>query len=346
VIVLGIDTSCDDTGVGITEGETVRANVVASQTALHAPFGGVMPEQASREHLAVIGEVVDRALAEAGVGIDAVDAVAATYGPGLVGALLVGLSYAKALAWARGVPFIPVHHLEGHIASALGSPAAPEGRAEPPFLCLIASGGHTSLFEVRAWGDYHELGRTRDDAAGEAFDKAARLLGLGYPGGRALSQLAEAGDPEAFPFPLPLKGQGGFDFSFSGLKTALARLVDASPELNKADLAASFERVVVESLVGTALRAADATGHSTLVVAGGVAANRRLRERLRETPLQVRVPPLSLATDNGAMIALAAYARLKSGLEPTRASLEADAVPYLPLSETSLRATSSPSARS
>lgn len=348
MVILGIDTSCDDTGVGLVEDGVVRANVVASQTALHAPFGGVMPEQASREHLAVIGSVVDRALAEAGLGLEAVGAVAATYGPGLVGALLVGLSYAKALAWARGVPFIPVHHLEGHIASALGAPDRARGRAEPPFLCLIASGGHTSLFEVRAWGEIRELGRTRDDAAGEAFDKAARLLGLGYPGGRALSQLAETGDPEAFPFPLPLKGQAGFDFSFSGLKTAVARLVAASPDLNKADLAASFERVVVESLVSTALRAADATGHTTLVVAGGVAANRRLRERLQDTPLRVHVPPLSLATDNGAMIALAAHARLKSGFRPTSASLEADAVPYVPLSETSWREAAVPasSARS
>lgn len=339
MIILGIDTSCDDTGVGIVKDGAVIANTIASQTALHAPFGGVMPEQASREHLAVIGGVVDKALEEAGTELEAVDAVAATYGPGLVGALLVGLSYAKALAWARGLPFVPVHHLEGHIASALGSQ---DTRVSPPFLCIIASGGHTSLFEVRAWGDYRELGRSRDDAAGEAFDKAARLLGLGYPGGPALSRLAEGGDPHAFPFPLPLKGQTGFDFSFSGLKSAVARLVQGTPDLDKADLAASFERVVVESLVSTALRAAEATEHTTLVVAGGVAANRRLRERFRETPLTVRVPPLSLATDNGAMIALAAHARLASGLGFTgRGGLGADAVPYIPLSETS-----SPSARS
>ncbi len=337
MIILGIDTSCDDTGVGIVKDSEVMANVVASQTALHAPFGGVMPEQASREHLSVIGSVVDKALEEASLSLEEVNAVAATYGPGLVGALLVGLSYAKALAWARGLPFVPVHHLEGHIASALGAPGA---RTEPPFLCLIASGGHTSLFEVSAWGSYKELGRSRDDAAGEAFDKAARLLGLPYPGGPALSRLAETGDPNAYPFTLPLRGQAGFDFSFSGLKSAVARLVQSHAEtdktLNKADLAASFERVVVESLVQTALRAATATGQRTLVVAGGVAANARLRDRLQKTGLEVHVPPLSLATDNGAMIALAAHARLKNSLTATSfasSEFSQDAVPYKPLSE-------------
>ena len=328
-IILGIDTSCDDTGVGIVRGGRVVANVVASQTALHAAFGGVMPEQASREHLAVIDTVFQNALAEAGVTLDDVTHVAATYGPGLVGALLVGLTYAKGLAWARGLPFVPVHHLEGHIASALG-----DGETEPPFLCLIASGGHTSLFDVRAWGAYQELGRSRDDAAGEAFDKAARLLGLGYPGGAALGRLAETGNPEAFPFTVPLRGQQGFDFSFSGLKTAVSVLLQRQPDATKADVAASFERVVVESLVQTALRAAAKTGYKTLVVAGGVAANKRLRERLQETGLDIRVPPLELATDNGVMIALAAHARLEAGLTP-EAGLEVDATPYLPLSDVS-----------
>lgn len=326
-VILGFDTSCDDTGVGVVRGGRVVANVVASQTALHAAFGGVMPEQASREHLAVIDSVLQNALVEAGVTLDDVTHVAATYGPGLIGALLVGLNYAKGLAWARGLPLVPVHHLEGHIASSLA-----DGDAAPPFLCLIASGGHTSLFDVRAWGDYRELGRSRDDAAGEAFDKAARLLGLGYPGGAALSRLAQEGDPQAFAFTPPLKGQKGFDFSFSGLKTAVSVLLQRQPDADKADVAASFERVVVESLVQTALRAARATGYRTLVVAGGVAANRKLREHLAETPLTVRVPPLSLATDNGAMIALAAHARLEAGLTD---SGTVDATPYLPLSEVS-----------
>ena len=330
--ILGIDTSCDDTGVGVVRGGRVVANVVASQTALHADFGGVMPEQASREHLAVIDTVFQKALTEAEITLDNVTHVAATYGPGLVGALLVGLTYAKGVAWARGLPLVPVHHLEGHIASALGN------GTEPPFLCLIASGGHTSLFDVRAWGEYLELGRSRDDAAGEAFDKAARLLGLGYPGGAALGRLAETGDPDAFPFTLPLKGQQGFDFSFSGLKTAVSVLLQRQPDAPKADVAASFERVVIESLVQTARRAADATGYKTLVVAGGVAANKRLRERLAETRLTVRVPPLALATDNGAMIALAAHARLEAGLASPD---EVDATPYLPLSEVSGEVSSS-----
>ncbi len=340
-VILGIDTSCDDTGVGIVRAGRVVANVVASQTALHAAYGGVMPEQASREHLSSIGAVLGGALAEAEVTLDDVTHVAATYGPGLVGALLVGLSYAKGLAWARGLPFVPIHHLEGHVASVLGasvvgaSALGASSLAEnvaPPFLCLIASGGHTSLFDVRAWGDYHELGRSRDDAAGEAFDKAARLLGLGYPGGPALSRLASSGNPDAYPFTLPLRGQKGFDFSFSGLKTAVSLLVQKEPDADKADVAASFERVVVESLIGTTLRAAQATGYETLVVAGGVAANSRLREHLQKTALTVHVPPLALATDNGAMIALAAHARLAAGLAVS--DLNVDATPYLPLGVT------------
>ncbi len=335
MIILGIDTSCDDTGVGLVKDRRVVANVVASQTALHAPFGGVMPEAASREHLAVIDEAVTKALEEAGVGLDDVTAVAATYGPGLVGALLVGLSYAKTLAWARGLPFVPVHHLEGHIASVLGTSVfetSAEGEeVTPPFVCLIASGGHTSLFEVPLWGEYHELGRSRDDAAGEAFDKVARLLGLPYPGGPALSKLAEKGDPETFAFTPPLRGQTGFDFSFSGLKTAVSVLLQRQPDATKADVAASFERVAVESLVEVTRRAVEATGYTTLVVAGGVAANRRLRARFadieRETGLRTVFPPLQLATDNGAMIALAAGRRLGEASN----AWDRDAVPYLPL---------------
>ena len=335
MIILGIDTSCDDTGVGLVKDGRVVANVVASQTALHAPFGGVMPEAASREHLAVIDEVVTRALEEAGIELDDVTAVAATYGPGLVGALLVGLSYAKTLAWARGLPFVPIHHLEGHIASVLGTSGfetSAEGEeVAPPFVCLIASGGHTSLFEVPRWGEYQELGRSRDDAAGEAFDKVARLLGLPYPGGPALSKLAETGDLEAFAFTPPLRGQTGFDFSFSGLKTAVSVLLQRQPDADKADVAASFERVAVESLVEVTRRAVEATGYATLVVAGGVAANRRLRGRFAElergTGLRTVFPPLRLATDNGAMIALAASRRL--GEVPN--AWDRDAVPYLPL---------------
>jgi N6-L-threonylcarbamoyladenine synthase len=340
-LILGIDTSCDDTGIGIVRGREVLANVVASQTALHTKFGGVMPEQASREHLNVIDAVLEEALEKANVKLSDIDAVAATYGPGLVGALLVGLSYGKALAWSLGKPFIPVHHLEGHVASGLAA-----GDVKPPFLCLIASGGHTALFDVKAWGEYKELGRSRDDAAGEAFDKVARLLGLGFPGGPALSKAAESGDDEAYKFTIALKGQTGFDFSFSGLKTAVAVLLQKEPDANVNDVAASFEKTVVESLVSVTERAAKVTGYKNLVVAGGVAANKRLRQRFTEMGLQTFFPPISLATDNGAMIALAAtFSPLLSPLQGEmsagqKGNIQVDASPYLPL-DTSLRSSAS-----
>jgi N6-L-threonylcarbamoyladenine synthase len=333
VIVLGIDTSCDDTGIGIVRGREVLANVVASQTALHTKYGGVLPEQASREHLNVIDSVLDGALAKANVKLSEIDAVAATYGPGLVGGLLVGLSYGKALAWSLGKPLIPVHHLEGHIASSLAAGGPDSETLKPPFLCLIASGGHTSLFDVKAWGDYKELGRSRDDAAGEAFDKVARLLGLGFPGGPALSKAAESGKDEAYKFTIALKGQTGFDFSFSGLKTAVAVLLQKEPNANMNDIAASFEKTVVESLVSVTERAAKTTSYKNLVVAGGVAANKRLRQRFTEIGLQTFFPPISLATDNGAMIALAA--QFHAG-----GDLRIDAAPYLPL-DTNLRSSAS-----
>ena len=323
-LILGIDTSCDDTGVGITRGGAVLANIVASQTALATRYGGVMPEAASREHLTVIDEVLQKALDEANVSLSDIDIVAATYGPGLVGALLVGLTYAKALAWSLDKRFVPVHHLEGHIASSL----AVDDKADelsPPFLCLIASGGHTSLFEVRAWGDYSELGKSRDDAAGEAFDKVARLLGLSA-GGAALSALAATGNDAAYGFTVPLRGQEGFDFSFSGLKTAVATLLQKEPQAVREDVAASFEKTVVESLLSVTLRAATATGRSNIVVAGGVAANRRLREGFAATSLKTYFPPLSLATDNGAMVALAAGHNLGAPSDWT-----VGAKPYLPL---------------
>ena len=321
MIILGIDTSCDDTGVGVVRDGKVVANVVASQTALHERYGGVMPEQASREHLDVIDGVLAEALSNAELSLQDVDAVAATFGPGLVGALLVGLTYAKALAWSLGKPFVPVHHLEGHIASSLAA-----GEVTPPFLCLIASGGHTSLFEVPAWGEYVELGRSRDDAAGEAFDKVARLLGLGFPGGPALSKAAEQGNENVHSFTLPLRGQKGYDFSFSGLKTAVAMLLQKEPEAVVADVAASFEKTVVESLVEVTTRAAQTTGYRDIVIAGGVAANQRLRQRFAETGLNTHFPPLSLATDNGAMIALAAQHQLGK-----KDNWAVDARPYLPL---------------
>lgn len=339
-LTLGIDTSCDDTGIGIVRGREVLANVVASQTALHAKFGGVLPEQASREHLQVIDAVLEEALQKANVKLSDIDAVAATYGPGLVGALLVGLSYGKALAWSLGKPFIPVHHLEGHIASSLAASFPGFETPNPPFLCLIASGGHTSLFEVKKWGDYKELGRSRDDAAGEAFDKVARLLGLGFPGGPALSKAAETGNDDTYKFTIALKGQTGFDFSFSGLKTAVAVLLQKEPNATINNVAASFEKTVVESLVSVTERAAKMTGYKNLVVAGGVAANKRLRQRFTEIGLRTFFPPIALATDNGAMIALAAQLSSLSYVEEGRGEVEIDASPYLPL-DTNLRSSAS-----
>ncbi|HZW99012.1 MAG TPA: tRNA (adenosine(37)-N6)-threonylcarbamoyltransferase complex transferase subunit TsaD [Trueperaceae bacterium] len=320
--VLGIDTSCDDTGVGIVVDGSVRANVVLAQTGLHAEFGGVVPEQASREHLSAIDHAVTRALEEAGLELSDLTAVAATFGPGLIGPLLVGLSYGKALAWGLGVPFLPVHHLIGHLAAA---------DSAPPFLALLASGGHTVLFQVEAWDRITELGRSRDDAAGEAFDKVARLLGLGYPGGAALADLASSGDDHGVELPWPMKGSSDLSFSFSGLKTAVALLLERSPEVDKADVAATFERVAVGSLIEVTLRAAALTGAKRLVVAGGVAANRRLRVELARTGLEVSFPPPRLATDNGAMIALAA-AKVLAGEAPEHPDpLGVDAHPYLPL---------------
>jgi len=327
--VLGIDTSCDDTGVGVVDDGRVLANEVESQTALHARFGGVVPEQASREHLGVLDAVVERALDRAGVALTDLDAVAATRGPGLVGALLVGLGYGKALAWGLGLPFVPVHHLEGHIAAAV----AGSGLA-PPFLCLIASGGHTALFAIHAWDAIEQLGRSRDDAAGEAFDKVARLLGLGYPGGPALAALAARGDDRAVALPRPMRRQPGFDFSFSGLKTAVAIALERDPGLAPEDVAASFERTAVEALVDVTRRAAQHTGLAELVVAGGVAANARLRATMEMAGLHATFPPPSLATDNGAMIALAAERRLVDARRRQDEALGADAVPYLPLAAT------------
>ncbi len=334
MVVLGIDTSCDDTGVGIVRGRRVLANVVASQAALHAPLGGVLPETASREHLATIGGVVDRALAEAGIGLSDLDAIAATYGPGLAGSLLVGLGFAKALAWGRGLPFVPVHHLAGHVAACSAEGAGGEAPPAPPYLSLIASGGHTVLFDVPAPGRFERLGGSRDDAAGEAFDKVARLLGLPYPGGPALAALAESGDARALALPRPMARQRGFDFSFSGLKTAVATLLERDPSARPADVAAAFQARVVESLVDVCLRAARALDRDTLVVAGGVAANRRLRAALADADLRVHLPPLALTTDNGAMIALAAVEQLeRSGVPDQREALAIDAAPYLPLAQ-------------
>ena len=296
-LILGLETSCDETAAAlVTADGELRANVVASQADLHARFGGVVPEIASRRHLELVAPVIREALQEAGATLDDVDRVAVTQGPGLIGALLVGIAAAKAVAWSRRLPLVPVDHLDGHVASRYLEPDP----TAPPFLCLLASGGHTLLLDVRSHTEQHVLGTTLDDAAGEAFDKGARLLGLGYPGGREIDRLAQHGDPEAYDF--PVARVPGLDFSFSGLKTALLYAVrDLTPaelEARKADLAASYQRAIVKALVDRVREA----GHDRVAVVGGVAANSELRAALADAALA----PLALTTDNAAMIASAA----------------------------------------
>jgi N6-L-threonylcarbamoyladenine synthase len=300
-LVLGIETSCDETAAAVVTGDgDVRSSVVASQVELHARYGGVVPEIASRRHLELVSPVVREALREAGAELADVTRVAVTQGPGLIGALLVGLAAAKAIAWARRLPLAPVDHLHGHVASLYLRPEP----LEPPFLCLLASGGHTLLLDVRAHGRHELLGMTIDDAAGEAFDKGARLLGLGYPGGAEIDRLAREGDAEAYDF--PVARVPGLDFSFSGLKTALLyavkRLTPAELEARRADLAASYQRAIVRALVERLGEAAERTGAEQLAIVGGVAANSELRAALPEAV----AAPLALCTDNAAMIASAA----------------------------------------
>jgi N6-L-threonylcarbamoyladenine synthase len=295
-LILGIETSCDETAAAlVTDDGELRANIVASQADLHARFGGVVPEVASRRHLELVSPVIREALAVAGATLDDVDRVAVTQGPGLVGALLVGISTAKALAWSRRLPLVPVDHLAGHVASLYLQPNA----VEPPFLCLLASGGHTLLLDVRSHTEMQVIGTTLDDAAGEAFDKGARLLGLGYPGGREIDRLAKQGDPTAYDF--PVARVPGLDFSFSGLKTALLYatrdLAPAELTARKPDLAASYQRAIVQALVNRVREA----GAEPIAVVGGVAANSELREALADAALA----PLALTTDNAAMIASA-----------------------------------------
>ena len=297
-MILGIETSCDETAAAlVTDDGRVLSSVVSSQADLHARFGGVVPEVASRRHLELVAPVVRTALEEAGASLDDIDRVAVTQGPGLVGALLVGISSAKALAWARGLPLVPVDHLEGHVASLYLRPEP----LEPPFACLLASGGHTLLLAVREKGRSERLGTTLDDAAGEAFDKGARLLGLGYPGGAAIDRLAREGDPTAFDF--PVARVPGLDFSFSGVKTALLYAVRGLDEreldARRADLAASYQRAIVRALVRRAAEAAERSGLDRVAVVGGVAANSELRASLPGAAFA----PLALCTDNAAMIA-------------------------------------------
>jgi N6-L-threonylcarbamoyladenine synthase len=305
-VILALETSCDDTCAAVvTRDGLIRSNVISSQ-GIHDRYGGVVPEVASRHHLELIGAVVDDALRTAGIAVHEVDLVAVTAGPGLVGALLVGVSTAKALAAANGLPLAPVDHLHGHVAASLLAPDP----FEPPFLSLIASGGHTLLARVTHPGPrLHVIGQTLDDAAGEAFDKGARLLGLGYPGGAALERLARDGDPAAFEFPVAAK-LPGLDFSFAGLKTALLyrvrELGEREAERRRADLAASYQHAIVESLALRVERALTETGLKRLAIGGGVAANGPLRDRLGGLDVEFDVPPRELCTDNAAMIASAA----------------------------------------
>ncbi len=309
-LVLAIETSCDDTCAAVLDGPRILANLISSQAAAHARFGGVVPEVASRHHLELTAPLVEAALAEAGVTLDDVEAVAATAGPGLIGALLVGVSTAKAIAAARRLPLIPVNHLQGHVAANFLEPEP----LEPPFLCLVASGGHTLLAAVRD-GEGHEiLGQTLDDAAGEAFDKSARLLGLGYPGGPALEKLAAKGDPEAFEMPVAMARDPGLDFSFSGLKTALVyRCRELGPEAvaeRRADLAASFQAAVVGQLIAKLRRALKKGDWEAVALGGGVAANGPLRDAVaalcEERGVRLKLVPRELCTDNAAMIGSAA----------------------------------------
>jgi N6-L-threonylcarbamoyladenine synthase len=304
-VILAVETSCDDTCAAVvTDGGAIRSNVIASQGLLHARYGGVVPEIASRHHLELIDAVTEDALERAGTGFDRIDTVAVTRGPGLIGALLVGLSSAKALAAVRRLPLVPVDHLHGHVvASTLGSEPI-----EPPYLVLVASGGHTFLGRVDDPAAYTVLGQTLDDAAGEAFDKGARLLGLGYPGGPAIDRLAREGDPTAFDFPRSTPGE--LDFSFSGLKTALLYTIrdlgDAEADRRGADLAASYQRAIVDALTRRTAAALEREGIERLAIGGGVAANSELRAAVRALGVQVWVPPPELCTDNAAMIAGAA----------------------------------------
>jgi N6-L-threonylcarbamoyladenine synthase len=318
-VILALETSCDDTCAAVVDRDgTIHSNVIASQGLLHARYGGVVPEIASRHHLELVDAVTADALERAHVRLDDVDTVAVTTGPGLIGALLVGVSSAKAIAASRRLPLVPVDHLHGHVtASLLG-----EVPIEPPYLCLVASGGHTFLARVDDPAEYEVLGQTLDDAAGEAFDKGARLLGLGYPGGPAVDRLAREGDPEAFDFPRSAPGE--LDFSFSGLKTSLLYRLRELPDPPSADLAASYQRAIVDALVARTRKALERTGLERLAIGGGVAANSELRDAVTRLGVPVWVPPMELCTDNAAMIAGAA--RFRRRLEyPDYLSLDAAA---------------------
>lgn len=335
ILILAIESSCDETAAAVVKnGRTVLSNVISSQIELHKLYGGVVPEIASRKHIEKINQVIEEALSDAGVTLDDLDAVGVTYGPGLVGALLVGVAEAKAISWAKKLPLVGVHHIEGHVsANYIENPDL-----EPPFLCLIVSGGHTHLVIVKDYGEFEILGKTRDDAAGEAFDKVARAIGLGYPGGPKIDKLSREGNSDAIPFPKAKLEDAPYDFSFSGVKSAVLNHINRcrmqGEPICEADIAASFQKSVVETLVEKAVAAAKAYGMDRLAIAGGVASNSTLRnamERACEAEhIRFYHPSPIFCTDNAAMIGVAAYYEYRKG---TRHGLDLNAVPNLKLGE-------------
>ena len=333
--VLGIESSCDETAAAVVvNGRDVRSNIISSQIALHTLYGGVVPEIASRKHIEKINQVIEEALKEAEMTLDDMDAIAVTYGPGLVGALLVGVAAAKAISYARNIPLVGVHHIEGHISANY----IENKELEPPFLCLVVSGGHTHLVKVQDYGKYEILGRTRDDAAGEAFDKVARAIGLGYPGGPKIEKIAHEGDPHAIEFPRAKIADDPYDFSFSGLKSAVLNYLNGCKmkdiEIVPADVAASFQQAVADTLIEHAVRAIDEFKMDKFAIAGGVTSNATLREGIRKACEKKGVafyhPSPILCTDNAAMIGAAGYYEYLAG---TRSGLDLNAVPNLKLGE-------------
>lgn len=334
-LILAIESSCDETAAAVVRnGREVLSNIISSQIALHTLYGGVVPEIASRKHIEKINQVIEEALQQAGVTLKDIDAIAVTYGPGLVGALLVGVSAAKAISFATGIPLVGVHHIEGHISANYIENKA----LEPPFVCLVVSGGHSHLVKVKDYGEYEILGRTRDDAAGEAFDKVARAIGLGYPGGPKIDKVSKEGNPDAIQFPRAKVADSVYDFSFSGLKSAVLNYLNSCEmkgiEICQADVAASFQKAVVDVLVEHSMQAVRECGMKKFAIAGGVASNSSLRSALEkactEREIEFYHPSPILCTDNAAMIGAAGYYEYRKGV---RSGYDLNAVPNLKLGE-------------